>query len=60
MCPVEPAGGGDGGRRPLMAVRGSWGAGTAGGCGIGCRRVAVSAGSRFGWTEGENWRCGSP
>ena len=33
--PVEPAGGGDRGWGPLMAVRGSWGAGTAGGGGIG-------------------------
>ena len=35
VCPVEPAGGGDGRWGPLMAVRGSWGAGTAGGGGIG-------------------------
>ena len=34
MYPVEPAGGGDGGWRPLM-VRGSWGAGMAGAGGIG-------------------------
>ena len=33
--PVEPAGGGDRGWGPLMAVQGSWGAGTAGGGGIG-------------------------
>ena len=37
-----------GGWGPLMAVRGSWGAGTAGGCGIGCKRIAVLVGSRFG------------
>ena len=57
VCPVEPAGGEDGGWRPLMAVRGSWGAGMAGGDGIIYRRVAVLAGSRFGWTEFENWMC---
>ena len=44
MCIVEPAGGGDGGWIPLMAVKGSWGAGTAGGGGIGCRQVAVLVG----------------
>ena len=46
-----------GGWGPLMAVKGSWGARTAGGGGIGCRRVAVLVGSRFGWMEGKNWRC---
>ena len=35
MCPVEAAGGGDGGWGSLMGVRGSWGAGMAGGGGIG-------------------------
>ena len=35
VSPVELAGGEDGGWRPLIAVRGSWGAGTAGGGGIG-------------------------
>ena len=40
-----------------MAVRGSWGAGSARGGGIGCRGIAVWAGSRFGWTDCENWRC---
>ena len=52
VCPVEPAGVGAGGWIPLMPVRGSWGAGNAGGGGIGCRQVAVSAGSRIGWTVG--------
>ena len=33
VCPVEPAGGGDRGWGPWMAVRGSWGAGTAEGGG---------------------------
>ena len=57
LRPVEPAGGGEGGWRLLMAMRGSWGARTTGGGGIGCRQVTFSAGSRFGWTEGKNWRC---
>ena len=46
-----------GGWRPLIAVRGSWSAGTAGNGGIGRRQVAVLAGSRFGLTECQNWRC---
>ena len=56
VCPVEPGGGEDGIWRPLMVVRGSWGARTARDGGIGCRQVAVLVGSRFGWTEGKNWR----
>ena len=55
VCPVEPAGWGDGGLRPLIVVRGSWGAGTAGGCGIGCKRVAVLVGP-----EGKTGGLGSP
>ena len=52
VCPVEPAGGGDGGGRPLMVVRSRCGAGTAGSCGVGCRQVAALVGSRFDWAEG--------
>ena len=35
VCPVEQAGGGDEELRPLMGLRGSRGAGLAGGSGIG-------------------------
>ena len=63
VCPVKPVSGGDRGWRPLMAVRGIWGSGTARGGGIGCRdellvwRGLGLGGSRFGWTECKNWRC---
>ena len=59
VCPVEPAGGGDRGWRPLMTVRGSSGAGTARGGGIGCRQVAVSAGSRLGGRRAKTGGVGS-
>ena len=60
VCPVEPAGGGDGGWRPLMVVRGSWGARTAIGGGIGCRQVAVSADLGLGGlsrSRARRWSC---